>query len=73
MKANRTDPRDAAGLPQLARTGFYEQVHVKSSAAHGMRSVIIARAHLIEGRVRLDKMIRSLCTTFGYRPDAGQR
>lgn len=43
MKANKTDPQDAAGLAQLARTGFYKEVHVKSPAAHGVRSVITAR------------------------------
>ena len=30
MKANKTDPHDAAGLAHLARTGFYKEVHVKS-------------------------------------------
>lgn len=40
MRANKTDPHDAAGLAQLARTGFYKEVHVKSPAAHGIRSVI---------------------------------
>ena len=45
MKANKTDPHDAAGLAQLARTGFYKEVHVKSPAAHGVRSVITARGH----------------------------
>lgn len=72
MKANKTDPHDAAGLAQLSRTGFYKEVHVKSSAAHGVRSVITARGHLVEARVRLDNMIRGLCATFGYRPGAGQ-
>ncbi|WP_375188067.1 IS110 family transposase [Sphingobium yanoikuyae] len=72
MKANKTDPHDAAGLAQLARTGFYKEVHVKSPAAHGVRSVISARGHLVEARVRLDNMIRGLCATFGYRPGAGQ-
>ena len=72
MKANKTDPHDAAGLAQLARTGFYKEVHVKSPAAHGVRSVITARSHLVEARVRLDNMIRGLCATFGYRPGAGQ-
>src|SRR6218665_695743 len=33
MKANKTDPHDAAGLAQLARTGFYKEVHVKSPPA----------------------------------------
>jgi transposase len=72
MKANKTDPHDAAGLAQLARTGFFKEVHVKSPAAHGVRSVITGRSHLVEARVRLDNMIRGLCATFGYRPGAGQ-
>src|SRR3546814_18422710 len=72
MKANKTDPPDAAGLAQLARTGFYKEVHVKSPAAHGVRSVITARSHLVEARVRLDNTIRGLCATFGYRHGAGQ-
>src|SRR3546814_17976548 len=45
---------------------------VKSPAAHGVRSVITARSHLVEARVRLDNTIRGLCATFGYRPGAGQ-
>ena len=72
MKANKTDPHDAAGLAQLARTGFYKEVHVKSPAAHGVRSVITARGHLVEARVRLDNTIRGLCATFGIRLGVGQ-
>lgn len=30
MKANKTDPHDAA---QLARSGFYKELHVESAAA----------------------------------------
>jgi transposase len=47
-------------------------VHVKSPAAHGVRSVLTARSHLVEARVRLDNTIRGLCATFGYRPGPGQ-
>jgi transposase len=72
MKANKTDPHDAAGLAQLARTGFYKEVHVKSPAAHGVRAVITARGHLVEARVRLDNTIRGLCATFGIRLGIGQ-
>lgn len=72
MKANKADPHDAAGLAQLARTGFYKDVHVKSLAAHGVRSVIIARGDLVEARIPLDNMIRGLCATFGYRPSTWQ-
>lgn len=72
MKANKTEPHDAAGLAQLDRARCYKEVHVKSPAAHGVRSVITARSHLVEARVRRDNTIRGLCATFGYRPGAGQ-
>jgi transposase len=72
MKANKTDPHDAAGLAQLARTGFYKEVHVKSTPAQGVRSIITARAHLVEERVRLDNTIRGLCAAFGIKVGPGQ-
>ncbi len=72
MKANKTDKHDAAGLAQLARTGFYKEVHVKSAASHGVRSLLRARAHLVEARVRLDNTIRGLCITFGIKVGPGQ-
>ncbi|WP_245480526.1 transposase [Neorhizobium sp. NCHU2750] len=71
MKANKTDPHDAAALAQLARTDFYE-VHVKSPAAHGVRSIITTRNHLVESRVRLGDMIRGLCAIFGFKPGPSQ-
>jgi len=67
MKANKTDPHDAAGLTQLARNRLYKDAHVKSPAAHGVRSVITARGHLVEASVRFDNTIRGLCATFGIR------
>lgn len=72
LKANKTDPHDAAGLAQIARTGFYKEVHVKSPAAHGVRSIITARTHLVEARVRLDNTLRGLCATFGVKLGCGQ-
>jgi transposase len=72
MKADKTDPHDAAGLAQLARTGFYKEVHVKSAAAQGVRSAITARSHLVEARVRLDNTIRGLCIAFGIKVGPGQ-
>lgn len=72
MKANKTDPHDAAGLAQLARTGFYKEVYVKSAPSQGVRSAIMARAHLVETRVRLDNTIRGLCVTFGIKVGPGQ-
>ena len=72
MKANKTDLNDAKGLAQLARTGFYKEVHVKSPEAHGVRAIITARAHLVEERVRIDNTIRGLCITFGIKVGPGQ-
>ncbi|MBB4860993.1 transposase [Novosphingobium chloroacetimidivorans] len=72
MKTNKTDPHNAAGLAQLARTGIYKDVHIKLPAAHDVRGVITARGHLVQGRVRLDNVIQDLCAKFGNRPGAGQ-
>ena len=47
-------------------------VHVKSPAAHGVRSIITTRSHLVESRVSLDNMICGLCATFGFKPGPGQ-
>lgn len=47
-------------------------MHVKSPAAHGVRSAITARNHLVESQVRLDNMIRGLCATFDFKPGPGQ-
>lgn len=72
MKANKIDPHDAAGPAQLARPLFYKAVHVKSPAAHGVRSIIMARNHLVEARLRLDNMMRGLYAAFGFKPGPGQ-
>ena len=37
MKANKTDPHDAAGLAQLARTGFYKEVFPVSTNGTDLR------------------------------------
>lgn len=59
IKANKTGPHDAARLAQLPRTGFARKVHVESPTSHGVCSVITARAHMVEARVRLGNAIRS--------------
>lgn len=72
LKVNKTDPHDAAGLPQFARTGFYKEVHVKSTAAHGARCVIAMCSHLVEAPLRLKNTIRGICATFRFKPGPGQ-
>lgn len=67
------NPHDAAGLAQLPRTGFYKEVDAKSPAAHGVRSVLIARNHLVESRVRLENMIRGCALRSATVTDPGKR
>ena len=40
MQMNKTDQRDAEGLAQIMRTGWYRSVHVKSLDAHRTRALL---------------------------------
>ena len=57
LTTHKTDRNDARGLAHLARTGFFKPVHVKSLAAHAVRSLIIARKKLVGQRVTLENQI----------------
>jgi transposase len=67
LATHKTDRNDARGLAHLARTGFFKPVHVKSLAAHALRSLIIARKKLVGQRVTLENQIRGLAVVFGVR------
>ncbi len=67
LTTHKTDRNDARGLAQLARTGFFKPVHVKSLAAHAIRSLIVARKKLVGQRVTLENQIRGLAVAFGVR------
>src|SRR3989440_9252986 len=67
LATHKTDRNDARGLAHLARTGFFKPVHVKSLAAHAVRSLIIARKKLVGQRVTLENQIRGLTVVFGVR------
>ena len=47
LATHKTDRNDARGLAQLARTGFFKPVHVKSLPAHYVRALIMARKKLV--------------------------
>ena len=47
-RVNKSDALDAEGLAQLARTGWYAEVRVKSLDSHRLRSVLVARAKLVD-------------------------
>ncbi|MCA1371921.1 IS110 family transposase [Bradyrhizobium sp. BRP14] len=67
LATHKTDRNDARGLAQLARTGFFKPVHVKSLPAHAIRALIIARKKLVGQRVMLENQIRGLAVVFGVR------
>lgn len=71
LTTHKTDRNDARGLAQLARTGFYKAVHVKSLPAHAVRALIVARKKLVGQRVTLENQIRGLAVVFGVRLPRG--
>jgi len=70
---NKTDANDAAMLAELARTGFYRAVRVKSEAAQGMRALLKARDLVVRQRMDLDNTIRGLLASMGVRLPKGPR
>jgi transposase len=60
-------------LAELARTGFYRAVRVKSEVAQGMRALLKARALVLRQRMDLDNTIRGLLTSMGVRLPKGPR
>ena len=66
-RLNKSDASDAEGLAQLARTGWFTPVHLRSEEADRLRSLIGARERLIRLRKDLEGHIRGVLKTFGIR------
>lgn len=66
-RPNKSDAADAEGLAQLARTGWFTPVHVRSEESDGLRCLVSARAQLISLRKDLEGHIRGILKTFGIR------
>ncbi len=64
-RVNKSDELDAEGLAQLARTGCYNEVHVKSLDSHRLRTVLVARAQLVSMKRTLSNTIRGLLKAMG--------
>ena len=69
-RLNKSDAADAEGLAQLARTGWFSPVHIRSEQADRLRSLIGARERLIRLRRDLEGHIRGVLKTFGIRMSA---
>ncbi len=63
----KTDRRDALGIAQLLRLGWYRPVHAKSASAQEVRSLLTARK-LIQGKLLdLESGIRGVLRGFGLK------
>lgn len=63
----KTDKNDARGLAQIARTGWYRAVHVKSDQGQAMRSLVAGRKQLVTMRLGMENHIRGTLKTFGIK------
>jgi transposase len=63
----KTDRRDARGIAQLLRLGWYRPVHAKSASAQEVRSLLTARK-LIQGKLLdIESGIRGVLRGFGFK------
>lgn len=69
LKAQRikTDRNDARGLAQIARTGWYKAVHIKSQASNELRNFMAGRKQILEARLTLENHIRGTLKTHGIK------
>ena len=66
-RLNKSDSADAEGLAQLARTGWYREVHVRSIESDRLRTLIGARERLGRLRKELESHVRGVLKTFGVQ------
>jgi len=62
---NKTDKKDARGIAQLLRTGWYVPVHVKSMVSHHVRAMLSSRRTVLKKCVDLENELRGLLRIFG--------
>jgi transposase len=69
LKAQRikNDKNDARGLAQIARTGWYKAVHVKSEEGQGLRALVGARKQLVTVRLGMENHMRGSLKTLGIK------
>ena len=67
VRVNKSDPHDAEGLAQMARTGWFKQVRIKAEATHMDRARLKIREQLIGARQAMAGQLRGLLKLFGLR------
>ena len=63
----KTDRRDARGMAQLLRMGWFRPVHVKSAASQEVRALLVARKRLQHKLIDIELSIRGILRGFGLK------
>jgi transposase len=63
----KTDRHDARGIAQIARTGWFKAVHVKSAGSQELRTLLGARRHLVRKVADGEQLIRGLLRPLGLK------
>jgi len=66
-RINKSDPHDAEGLAQMARTGWFKAVRIKDEATHMDRARLKIRERLIDAHQAMAGQLRGLLKLFGLR------
>lgn len=66
-RLNKSDPNDAEGLAQLARTGWFKAVHVKGKTTHLDRTLLRVRHQLVKSHTDMLNQLRGLLKLFGLK------
>jgi len=69
----KTDRRDARGIAQLLRLGWYRPVHAKSASAQEMRALLTARKLIQSKLLDIESGIRGVLRGFGLKVGAISR
>ncbi len=65
LQVNKTDRNDAFAIAQVARSGWFRPVEMKSYDAHRIRLLLTARTRVVSMRTTLYSQIRGVLKTFG--------
>jgi transposase len=63
----KTDRKDARGIAQMVRMGWYRPVHCKAPAAQEVRALLVAREQLRSKLVDVELCIRGILRGFGLK------
>jgi transposase len=62
-----TDRKDARGLAQLIRMGWFRPVHAKSMGSQEVRALLVARKQLLGQLIDVELSIRGILRGFGLK------